>query len=57
MADKHCMEVQEVHGGSVSTRRADFYEYNARVQLTTWNPTPSHAKKEPSGPIGIKYKV
>jgi hypothetical protein len=28
-----------------------FYEWNARVQLTTWNPTPQGATKIPGGPI------
>lgn len=27
-----------------------FYEWNARVQLSTWNPTPKSAKKIPKGP-------
>ena len=27
-----------------------FYEWNARVQLTTWNPTNSSVLKIPSGP-------
>ena len=29
---------------------ADFYEWNARSQLTTWNPTPPGAAKKPDGP-------
>lgn len=29
---------------------ADFYEWNARSQLTTWNPTPPGAAQKPSGP-------
>lgn len=28
-----------------------FYEWNARVQLTTWNPTPAGAGSIPGGPI------
>jgi hypothetical protein len=28
-----------------------FYEWNARCQLTTWNPVPQGATKQPSGPI------
>ena len=30
---------------------ADFYEWNARVQITTWNPTPAGAAAIPDGPI------
>jgi hypothetical protein len=30
---------------------ADFYEWNARVQITTWNPTPANAAAIPGGPI------
>ena len=30
---------------------ADFYEWNARVQLTTWNPTRDTDEKIPSGAI------
>lgn len=30
---------------------ADFYEWNARVQVTTWNPTPPGAPAIPDGPI------
>ncbi len=33
-----------------SPSRQDFYEWNARVQLTTWIPTPPGAAKKPSGP-------
>ena len=29
---------------------ADFYEYNARTQLTTWIPTPQGATKKEEGP-------
>ena len=30
---------------------ADFYEWNARVQVTTWQPTPANATQVPGGPI------
>lgn len=33
-----------------------FYEWNARTQLTTWNPTPKDATKIPSGPIDYASK-
>merc|ERR1712216_1053846 len=33
-----------------------FYEWNARVQLTTWNPTPKGSKKIPGGPIDYASK-
>eukprot|EP00943_MAST-04B_sp_MAST-4B-sp1_P005917 g5917.t1 len=33
-----------------------FYEWNARVQLTTWNPTNSSALKIPSGPVDYASK-
>jgi len=33
-----------------------FYEWNARVQLSTWNPTPESAKKIPGGPIDYASK-
>jgi len=32
------------------TNCPDFYEWNARVQLTSWNPTPKGAAKIPGGP-------
>ena len=35
---------------------AHFYEYNARCQLTTWNPTPKGAAKVPSGPLDYAGK-
>eukprot|EP00658_Telonema_sp_P-2_P047919 TRINITY_DN3647_c0_g1_i2.p1 TRINITY_DN3647_c0_g1~~TRINITY_DN3647_c0_g1_i2.p1 ORF type:complete len:691 (+),score=111.68 TRINITY_DN3647_c0_g1_i2:158-2230(+) len=35
---------------------ARFYEWNARVQLTTWNPTPKLADKIPGGPIDYAAK-
>jgi len=35
---------------------ADFYEWNARTQVTTWNPTPAAAAKIPSGPIDYASK-
>ncbi len=28
-----------------------FYEWNARTQLTTWNPTPANASNIPGGPM------
>jgi len=33
-----------------------FYEYNARCQLTTWNPTPRGAAKVPGGPLDYAGK-
>ena len=33
-----------------------FYEWNARVQVTTWNPTNSSASKIPSGPVDYASK-
>jgi alpha-N-acetylglucosaminidase len=33
-----------------------FYEWNARVQLTTWNPTPAGATKIPGGPVDYASK-
>lgn len=33
------------------TNCVKFYEWNARVQLTTWNPTPKGATQIPGGPI------
>lgn len=38
------------------TSCADFYEWNARVQLTTWNPTMSGASRVPSGPVDYAAK-
>jgi len=35
---------------------AAFYEWNARTQLTTWNPTPKGAAKIPGGPIDYAGK-
>ena len=35
---------------------AHFYEWNARSQLTTWNPVPKGALKQPSGPIDYASK-
>ena len=35
---------------------AAFYEWNARVQLTTWNPTPKDATSVPKGPIDYASK-
>ncbi len=34
----------------------DFYEFNARTQLTTWNPTPKGANSIPGGPIDYASK-
>jgi len=34
----------------------DFYEWNARTQLTTWNPTPKDSKQIPGGPIDYASK-
>merc|ERR1712217_260514 len=34
----------------------DFYEWNARVQLTTWNPTKEGAARIPDGPIDYAAK-
>ena len=33
-----------------------FYEYNARCQLTTWNPTPKGSAKVPGGPLDYAGK-
>jgi hypothetical protein len=33
-----------------------FYEWNARVQLTTWNPTPKGSGSIPGGPIDYASK-
>ena len=35
---------------------ADFYEWNARSQITSWNPTPKGARKIPKGPIDYAGK-
>ena len=35
---------------------AGFYEWNARVQLTTWNPTTKDAKAPPGGPLDYASK-
>lgn len=34
----------------------DFYEWNARTQITTWNPTGAHDPRVPSGPIDYAAK-
>ncbi len=34
----------------------DFYEWNARCQLTTWNPTPENATQIPGGPVDYAGK-
>jgi len=34
----------------------NFYEWNARVQITTWNPTPRGAVQIPGGPIDYAAK-
>jgi alpha-N-acetylglucosaminidase len=33
-----------------------FYEFNARVQITTWNPTPYGANRVPDGPVDYAAK-
>ena len=33
-----------------------FYEFNARSQLTTWNPTPYNANRVPGGPVDYAAK-
>jgi alpha-N-acetylglucosaminidase len=38
------------------TTCAKFYEWNARVQLTSWNPTPKDATAVPDGPIDYASK-
>ncbi|CAJ1949486.1 unnamed protein product [Cylindrotheca closterium] len=35
---------------------ANFYEFNARSQITTWNPTPKDSKSIPGGPIDYAAK-
>jgi len=35
---------------------ADFLEWNAKVQITTWNPTAKGAKKVPGGPLDYACK-
>ena len=35
---------------NVQSSCPDFYEWNARVQITTWNPTPNNADAIPGGP-------
>lgn len=34
----------------------NFYEFNARSQITTWNPTPKDSKSIPGGPIDYASK-
>ena len=43
-------------GYETITTCSKFYEWNARVQLTTWNPTPKSAVSIPSGPIDYASK-
>jgi alpha-N-acetylglucosaminidase len=43
-------------GYETITDCAKFYEWNARVQLTTWNPTPKGAAAVPDGPIDYASK-
>eukprot|EP00931_Biecheleriopsis_adriatica_P107286 TRINITY_DN81631_c0_g1_i1.p1 TRINITY_DN81631_c0_g1~~TRINITY_DN81631_c0_g1_i1.p1 ORF type:complete len:453 (+),score=52.87 TRINITY_DN81631_c0_g1_i1:49-1359(+) len=38
------------------TTCAEFYEWNARVQITSWNPTPKGARHVPGGPIDYASK-
>jgi alpha-N-acetylglucosaminidase len=40
---------------TITTCKA-FYEWNARVQLTTWNPTPKDSGAVPGGPIDYASK-
>jgi hypothetical protein len=42
--------------GTVPMDCSDFYEWNARAQLTTWNPTPYGATTIPDGPIDYASK-
>lgn len=39
-----------------STNCANFYEWNARTQITTWNPTQVDSPKIPGGPIDYAAK-
>jgi alpha-N-acetylglucosaminidase len=34
----------------------NFYEWNCRTQLTTWNPTPIHSASVPGGPVDYAAK-
>lgn len=43
-------------GYETITDCARFFEWNARVQLTTWNPTPKDAAKIPDGPVDYASK-
>lgn len=43
-------------GFEIGPNCADFYEWNARVQLTTWNPTPKDASHVPGGPVDYAGK-
>ena len=43
-------------GYETITTCAKFYEWNARVQLTTWNPTPKGASAVPKGPVDYASK-
>lgn len=43
-------------GYDVISTCADFYEWNARVQVTTWNPTPKGASQIPGGPVDYAGK-
>jgi hypothetical protein len=43
-------------GYETITTCSKFYEWNARVQLTTWNPTSQNASKIPAGPIDYASK-
>ena len=45
-----CADGAEVQGC------ADFMEWNARSQITTWAPTPAGASKVPSGPVDYAAK-
>jgi len=46
----------EAKGMSVITSCEDFYEWNARVQVTSWNPTMKGAAQVPGGPIDYAAK-
>jgi|TARA_B100000795_G_C22798347_1_gene440545 hypothetical protein len=43
-------------GYETITTCSKFYEWNARVQLTTWNPTSQNATVIPAGPIDYASK-
>jgi alpha-N-acetylglucosaminidase len=55
-ADVYAVEDCTDTGYDTITSCSKFYEWNARVQLTTWNPTPKDAAAVPSGPIDYAAK-